>query len=92
MIYTRTIIVRPSKVDKTNKSVKNNGTEWYFPIDLDDVLDKEVQNIYKDNGENNILSMTITPKIEYFIGKDIPIALPIPVRYDIVYVYKSDEI
>lgn len=90
MIYTKTIIVKSTDFDKDVKSLDENGRTFYLPKDLQNKLDAEIQHIYKKNRKCDILSMTITPTIAYFVIGEI--AVPIPVRYDIVYVYKSDEV
>ena len=74
---TRTVRIVPKDDDTTT---------------LDDMLDKEIEYIYKTNGEENIVSMTITPylkeSIESYKGKHYQIDYPY--KYYIVYVYKYE--
>ena len=88
MIYTDTVMVNPSKVDKNIKSINRDGLSYFLPLNIQYCLNKEIQEIYATYGEENILSINITPITAEFKRDDLIIQLFV-VRYIITYVYRG---
>lgn len=88
MVYTNTIMVNPSKSDKNIKSISKDGLSYFLPLNLQERLDEEVQEIYTINGEENILNINITPiTAEFKFCNDV--IMQFVVRYIITYIYKE---